>query len=92
MIFTDTPNWFNHYAQYAYNQGLTDGLYTTDKNGNKYLSPDKSITRYEGIKIIMLAYAKLQQSAIETMGSSVLGDVINPNDPYYSYVRQAETL
>jgi len=20
VVFADTPNWFNHYAQYAYNQ------------------------------------------------------------------------
>jgi len=92
IVFTDTPNWFNHYAQYAYNQWLTDGLYTTDKKGNKYLSPDKAITRYEAIKVIMLAYAKLQQSAITTMGSSVLGDIIDTGNPYYRYVRQAETL
>lgn len=91
-IFSDTPNWFNHYAQYAYTQWLTDGLYTTDKKGNKYLNPDQAITRYEAIKVIMLAYNKIQQGSISIVGSSVLGDIINPNDPYYSYVRQAELL
>jgi len=71
---------------------LTDGLYTTDKKGNKYLKPDQAITRYEAIKVIMLAYNKIKQSATAINGRSVLGDVINPNDPYYSYVREAEVL
>lgn len=92
IVFADTPNWFNHYAQYAYNQWLTDGLYTTNKKGNKYLFPDQAITRYEAIKVIMLAYNKIKQSATSINGRSVLGDIINPSDPYYSYVRQAEAL
>jgi len=60
--FADTPNWFNHYADFAFKQGLTDGLYTTDKDGKKYLKPDEYITRYEAIKIMMLAYNKISQS------------------------------
>ncbi len=92
VIFSDTPNWFNHYAHYAYSQWLTEGLYTTDKNGNKYLDPDRAITRYEAIKVIMLAYNKIQQWYPSIIWSSVLGDIINTNDPYYSYVRQAEVL
>lgn len=91
-IFADTPNRFNYYAQYAYNQWLTEGLYTTDRQGNLYLNPDKEITRYEAIKVIMLAYNKIQQQYPSIVWSSVLGDIINPNDPYYSYVRQAEML
>lgn len=91
-VFADSPNWFNHYAQYAYNQWLTQWLYTTDRQGNMYLNPDKEITRYEAIKVIMLAYNKMQQWSASIVWSSVLGDVINPNDPYYSYVRQAEAL
>jgi len=90
--FADTPNWFNHYADFAFKQGLTDGLYTTDKDGKKYIKPNEYITRYEAIKIMMLAYNKITQSMINLSGSSVMGDIVNPNDPYYSYVRQAEVL
>lgn len=90
--FVDTPNWFNHYADFAFKQWLTDGLYTTDKDGKKYLNPDEHITRYEAIKIMMLAYNKITQSMTNVSGPSVMGDIVNPNDPYYSYVRQAEVL
>lgn len=90
--FIDTPNRFNHYADFAFKQGLVEWLYTTDKYGNRYLNPDQAITRYEAIKIMMLAYNKISQSMANITWPSVMGDVINPDDPYYSYVRQAEVL
>jgi len=90
--FADTPNWFNHYADYAFKNGLTEGLYNTDKDGKKYLDPDKAISRYEAIKIMMLAYNKISQSLVDISKPSVMGDIIDSSNPYYSYVRQAETL
>lgn len=89
--FADTPNWFNHYADYAFKQGLTEGLYTI-KDGKMYLDPDKSITRYEAIKVMMLAHNKISQSMVDISKPSVMGDVVDANNPYYSYVRQAEML
>jgi len=85
-------NWFAHYANYAYTQGLTEWLYTTDKNGKKFFSPDKSINRYEAIKVIMLAYKKINKQSINTNKPSVLSDIINANDAYYAFVREAEAL
>ncbi len=85
-------NWFAHYANYAYTQGLTEGLYTTDKNGNKFFSPDKPINRYEAIKVIMLAYKKINIQSISTNKPTIFGDLTNTNDPYYSYIREAEAL
>lgn len=85
-------NWFAHYADYAFKQGLTEGLYTTDRNGNKFLDPDKPINRYEATKIMMLAYNKIQQAPTTFTKPTVLGDVLNVNDPYYTYIRQAEVL
>jgi hypothetical protein len=41
---------------------------------------------------MMLAYNKIYPQGVNTNGTSVMGDVINPNDPYYSYIRQAEVL
>lgn len=84
--------WFAHYADYAFRQGLTDGLYTTDAEGNRYLDGDRPITRYEAIKVMMLAYNKIYPQGINTSGPSVMGDVINSNDPYYRYIREAEVL
>lgn len=89
--FADTPNWFNHYADYAFKNGLTEGLYSV-KDGKMYLDPDKAISRYEAIKIMMLAYNKISQSMVDISQPSVMGDVVDANNPYYSYVRQAETL
>jgi hypothetical protein len=57
-----------------------------------YLDPDKAINRYEAIKIMMLAYNKINQSVVDISQPSVMGDVIDANNPYYSYVRQAEAL
>ncbi len=90
--FVDTPNWFNHYADFAFKQWLVEWLYTTDKDGNRYLNPDEFITRYEAIKIMMLAYNKISQSMANIDWASVMGDVVDSNNPYYSYVRQAEVL
>jgi len=90
--FLDTPNWFNHYADFAFKQWLTQWLYTTDTDGNRYLDPDQAITRYEAIKIMMLAYNKISQSIVDISQPSVMGDVIDTNNPYYNYVRQAEVL
>jgi hypothetical protein len=64
----------------------------TDSNGNKTLNPDKNITRYEAIKVMMLAYNSIQHSDIYFSGSSVMGDIINKDNPYYTYIRQAEAL
>lgn len=85
-------NRFAHYANYAYTQGLTEWLYITDKNGNKFFDPDKPINRYEAIKVIMLAYKKINMQSIQTNKPTVLSDIVNPNDPYYNYVREAEAL
>lgn len=85
-------NWFAHYANYAYTQWLTEWLYTTDKDGNKFFNPDKPINRYEAIKVIMLAYKKINKQSINTSKPSVLSDIVNSNDPYYSYIREAEAL
>lgn len=57
-----------------------------------YLDPDKAISRYEAIKIMMLAYNRISQSMIDTSKPSVMGDIVDANNPYYSYVRQAEVL
>ncbi len=85
-------NRFAHYADYAFKQGITEGLYTTDDDGNRYIDADKLITRYEAIKIMMLTYKQLYLHRIDTDGPSVMGDVINTDDPYYSYIREAEEL
>lgn len=85
-------NWFAHYANYAYTKGLTDGLFTTDKDGKRLLNPDQKMTRYEAIKVMMLAYNKINKPLTSLTGSSVMGDVIDKNNPYYSYIRQAEIL
>jgi hypothetical protein len=41
---------------------------------------------------MMLAYRKIYPQTININGQSVMGDIVNPNDPYYSYIRQAEAL
>lgn len=87
-----TGNWFAHYANYAYTQGLTEGLYTTDKDGKKFFSPDKPINRYEAIKVIMLAYKKINKQSTTINKPSVLSDITNANDPYYAFVKEAEAL
>jgi len=40
----------------------------------------------------MLAYNKISQSLVDISKPSVMGDIIDSSNPYYSYVRQAETL
>ncbi|MBP7841682.1 S-layer homology domain-containing protein [Patescibacteria group bacterium] len=70
---------------------MLDGLVTV-KNGKQYLSPDAEITRYEAIKIMMLAYDMIDKTKISLAGVSVMGDVVDANNPYYQYIRKAEVL
>jgi len=68
-------------------------LYTTDAKGNKFIDADKPINRNEATKIMMLAYNKIYPQAATTGNYiSVLRDITNANDQYYSYIRQAEKL
>jgi len=83
--------WFAWYADYAAKKWLLDGLVTV-KNGKQYLSPDAEITRYEAIKIMMLAYDMIDKTKISLAGVSVMGDVVDANNPYYQYIRKAEVL
>ena len=92
--FADVPkeHRFAHYANYAYTVWLTDGL-TTTKDGKPYINPDEDITRYEAIQLIMTAYNMINNINIQNVNneeSSVLWDMIDANNPYYQYVRQAE--
>jgi hypothetical protein len=92
--FADINNthWFSHYAQYAYSKWLTEWLWTTDTTGNRYISPDQAISRYEAIKVIMLAYQTINKHSIALSWTTFLGDVIDPSNPYYKYIREAEVL
>lgn len=83
--------WFAWYVDYAARKGLLDGL-VTSKDGKQYLQPDKEITRYEAIKLMMLAYDMIDKSKVALTGTSVMGDVIDANSPYYQYIRKAEIL
>lgn len=84
-------NWFSHYASYAFAKWLTQGLYTTTKEGKNQLSPTKNMTRYEATKAIVIAYEKIQKSSIAVPSGSVskITDV-KPSNPYYTYIRKAE--
>lgn len=92
--FADVPanHWFAHYADYMYKYGMMDGLIDTDKDGNRYFHPDQPMQRYEAIKAIMLAYKKINPADINIAWQSVMGDVIDKNNPYYKYIRAAEVL
>jgi len=68
-----------------------DGLVTI-KDGKQYLNPDAEITRYESIKLMMLAYDMVDKSKVSLTGRSVMGDVIDANNPYFQYIRKAELL
>ena len=61
-------------------------------NGQRYLNPDQPATRYEAIQAMMTAYNLINNDIINTNEPSVLGDIIDPSNPYYQSVRQAETL
>lgn len=93
--FEDVP-WdhrFAWYANYAKNKWLTDGMAEIRGNGQRYLYPDAPATRYEVIWTIMKAYNIINDQKIDVQEwSSVLGDVIDKSNPYYTSVRQAETL
>lgn len=92
--FADVPkeHRFAHYANYAYEAWLTDSMITI-QDGKLYINPDKDITRYEAIQLIMTAYNMINNINIQNIDnqwSSVLWDMIDANNPYYQYVRQAE--
>jgi len=93
IVFADVPatHWFAHYASYAYNKWLLDTMRYT-KNNQKYIDPDTAMTRYEAIRIMMIAYQKIDTRIIAITTRSLMGDVIDKNNPYYSYIRNAETL
>lgn len=83
-------HWFAHYAQYAKDKWLTDGL-TTNKNW-LLLQPDILMTRYEAVKIMVIAYESIHKVSIKADDKKVLGDMIDKNNPYHSYVMKALSL
>jgi len=92
IIFADVnkDHWFARYTRYAYSKWLTDDLYVT-KGTQKYLSPDIAISRNEIIKKIMITYHMIYSWAITLSSGSRLTDV-RTWDPYYRYIREAESL
>lgn len=91
--FADVPqdHRFAWYANYALNKWLVSWM-AEMRNGQRYLNPDQPATRYEAIQAMMTAYNLINNDVINTNQPSVLGDVIDPNNPYYQSVRQAEAL
>jgi len=91
--FADVPqdHWFAWYANYALNKWLVSWM-AEMSNGQRYLNPDQPATRYEAIQAMMTAYNLINNDIINTNEPSVLGDIIDPSNPYYQSVRQAETL
>ena len=90
FVDVDKNNWFSRYSKYAYSNGLTDGLYVTKGTG-KYFSPNEPISRNDIIKKIMITYHKIYSGTVTLSTTSNLTDV-RPSDPYYKYIREAETL
>ena len=92
--FKDVPRdlWVAHYAEYAQTKWLTDGLIAYDAKWNAYIKPDEPMTRYEAIKVMMVAYNMIVKIKVDISWRSALGDVIEKNNPYYQYIRQAEIL
>lgn len=41
---------------------------------------------------MMLAYDMIDKEKVSLAGTSVMGDVIDPSNPYYQYIRKAEVL
>ena len=94
QVFADVPknHRFSWYSFYAYDHGITDGLFT-EKWNKKYLNPDWKITRNEIIKAIMQLYKEvIDDSDIDISGKSKLVDVVKWSSYYYQYVREAEEL
>lgn len=94
QVFADVSkkHRFSWYSFYAYDHGLTDGLFT--QNGNKrYLNPDGTITRNQMIKAVMQLYKEIiDSSEIDISGNSYLVDIAPWSSYYYQYVREAEEL
>ncbi|MCK9466870.1 MAG: S-layer homology domain-containing protein [Candidatus Absconditabacterales bacterium] len=91
-IFEDVAqnNWFVWYTNYAFTHGLTDGLYNV-QNNKKYLNPESYLNRYESVKKIIETYNEINGGSIKLNSKTNLID-IDISNPYYSYIRQAESL
>ena len=93
ITFKDVwPNhWFAWYSFYAYNNGLTDWLYSSS-NWSLYLKPDSAITRNEIIKAVVTLYKEIvNDDPIDISWTSEMTDV-KPWNKYYPYIREAEEL
>lgn len=92
IIFKDIDknNRFSWYANYAFGVWLTDWLYST-KDNNKYLNPEKYLNRYQTIQKLVETYNLINWQTITINKKTNLTD-INKNNPYYTYIRQAESM
>lgn len=92
LIFKDlTPTHrFSRYSAYAYTRWLTEGLYQSNAS-NLYLSPDLYVSRNDIVKKIIEVYTTINNGQVPLNSWTNLSD-ISPSDPYYSYIRQAESL
>jgi len=91
-IFEDVAqnNWFVWYTNYAFTHWLTDWLYNV-QNNKKYLNPESYLNRYESVKKIIETYNEINWWSIKLNSKTNLID-IDISNPYYSYIRQAESL
>ena len=92
QIFEDVPKnyWFARYTNYAFTHWLTDWLYNV-QNNKKYLNPESYLNRYESVKKIIETYNEINWWSIKLNSKTNLID-IDISNPYYSYIRQAESL
>lgn len=92
LLFKDlTPtSRFSRYSSYAYTRWLTEWLYQTIDN-NLYLTPNVFVSRYDIVKKIVETYNTIHNGEVPLNEATQLTD-ITPSNPYYTYIRQAESL
>jgi hypothetical protein len=92
LIFKDlsATHRFSWYSEYAYTRWLTEWLYTSSLQ-KMFLKPNEYVTRNDIVKKIIETYNLIHNGEVALNGWTHLID-ITPSDPYYDYIRQAESI
>ncbi len=81
--------WFVRYTDYALSRWIMNWLYQTI-NDKRFFYPESYITRNDAIKKLIEIYNEINWDTPLNNSSNLVD--INPWDPYYNYIRQAESL
>ncbi len=92
LLFKDltSTHRFSWYSEYAYTKWITEWLYYI-KNNNLFLTPNEYVSRNDIVKKIVEVYNIIHNWEVPLNERTQLSD-IRSSDPYYSYIRQAESL